>query len=156
MKQIFTILVMIACVPVWAQETGVLSGKVNNTNVEPISGATIRVLNTNYGAVTNESGEFTIADLVKARYTLEISAVGFASIKKDVDLTTISAEPLRIQLVESVRQLDAVIVTAEKKEDDIQKIPSSISNISSVQVEQYRLWNAKVRQEVVRKRRSCH
>ena len=143
MKQIFTILVMIACVPVWAQETGVLSGKVNNTNVEPISGATIRVLNTNYGAVTNESGEFTIADLVKARYTLEISAVGFASIKKDVDLTTISAEPLRIQLVESVRQLDAVIVTAEKKEDDIQKIPSSISNISSVQVEQYRLWNAK-------------
>ena len=50
---------------------------------------------------------------------------------------------MRIQLVESVRQLDAVIVTAEKKEDDIQKIPSSISNISSQQVEQYRLWNAK-------------
>ena len=67
--------------------------------------------------------------------------MGYASVKEDVDLSN-NQESLRIQL-ESVRQLDAVIVTAEKKEDDIQKIPSSISNISSRQVEQYRLWNSK-------------
>jgi len=142
MKQIFTIVLMMALAPVWGQEMGMLSGKINNTNVEAIPGATVRVLNTNFGAVTNEAGEFTIADIAKAKYTLEISAIGFASVKREVDLNT-NIEPLRIQLVESARQLDAVIVTAEKKEGDIQKIPSSISNISSVQVEQYRLWNSK-------------
>src|SRR5688572_12295246 len=142
MKQIFTFLIMTACISVWAQETAVLSGKISTTNVQPIPGATIRVLNTPLGTSTNEAGDFTISGLAKAKYTLEISAVGYASVKKDVDLTGIS-ELLRIQLVESVRQLDAVIVTAEKKEDDIQKIPSSISNISSRQVEQYRIWNAK-------------
>ncbi len=142
MKQIFIFLILIACLPVFGQETGVLSGKISDTNVEPISGAAVRLLNTNIGTITNEAGEFTIPDLIKAKYTVEISALGYASIKREVDLLN-DPEPLRIQLVESVRQLDAVIVTAEKKEDDIQKIPSSISNISSQQVEQYRLWNAK-------------
>ena len=142
MKQIFTFLIVIAFMPVWAQETGVLSGNISTTKVQPIAGASVRVLNTSIGTATNESGDFTISGLNKAKYTLEISAVGYASVKKDVDLT-ISQESLRIQLVESIRQLDAVIVTAEKKEDDIQKIPSSISNISSRQVEQYRLWNSK-------------
>jgi iron complex outermembrane receptor protein len=142
MKQIFTLIVMLGWLSVSAQEMTVLSGKISNTNMEPIPGASIRVLNTTLGAATNEAGEFTIENLAKARYTLEVTAVGFASIKRNVDLT-VSSEPLRIQLVEAVRQLDAVIVTAEKKEDDIQQIPSSISNISSRQVEQYRLWNAK-------------
>ena len=142
MKQIFTLLIVMACVPVWAQEAGVLSGIISTTNVNPVPGASVRVLNTPFGTATNEAGEFTISGLTKAKYTLEISAVGYASVKKEVDLTT-SQESLRIQLVESIRQLDAVIVTAEKKEDDIQKIPSSISNISSQQVEQYRLWNSK-------------
>ena len=130
------------CVPAWAQEPGVLSGIISTTNVKPIPGATVRVLNTTIGTATNEAGEFIISGLSQAKYTLEISAVGYASVKKDVDLAN-DQESLRIQLVESIRQLDGVIVTAEKKEDDIQKIPSSISNISSRQVEQYRLWNSK-------------
>lgn len=142
MKQTFTFLLIVASMTAWAQETSVLSGKINDTNVEPIEGATVRLLNTAIGTATNEAGEFMIPDLPRAKYTLEISAVGYASIKRDVDLT-VGSEPLRIQLVESVRQLDAVIVTAEKKEDDIQRIPSSISNISSKQVEEYRLWNAR-------------
>ncbi|HZB13945.1 MAG TPA: TonB-dependent receptor [Chryseolinea sp.] len=142
MKLIFTFLIAVVCVPVWAQETGILSGTISTTTVQPIPGATIRVLNTTIGTSTNEAGEFRIEGLNRAKYTLEISALGYASVKKEVDLSGIQ-EYLRIQLVESVRQLDAVIVTAEKKEEDIQKIPSSISNISSRQVEQYRMWNAK-------------
>ncbi|HEX6223910.1 MAG TPA: TonB-dependent receptor plug domain-containing protein, partial [Chryseolinea sp.] len=142
MKQIFTFLIVMGCIPVWAQETVVLAGKISRTNMEAIPGASIRVLNTPMGTSTNDEGEFSISGLNKAKYTLEISAVGYATINRQVDLTGLQ-EFLRIQLVESVRQLDAVIVTAEKKEDDIQRIPSSISNISSRQVEQYRMWNSK-------------
>ncbi len=143
MKQIFTfLLILTTSVSSWAQNTSTLSGKISDTRVQPIEGASVRILNTSLGTATNDAGEFTISDLPKAKYTLEISAVGFASIKRDVDLAT-NPEPLRIQLVEDVRQLDAIIVTAEKKEDDLQRIPVSISNISSQQVEEYRLWNIK-------------
>ena len=142
MRLVFIFLVLTASYAVWGQGTDVLSGTIRDTNVRPIPGATVRLLNTNLGAATNEAGEFVISDLVKAKYTVEISAVGYASIKREIDLLK-NTEPLKIQLVESVHQLDDVIVTAEKIEDDIQKIPSSISNISSRQVEQYRIWNAK-------------
>ncbi len=144
MKTIFTfIIILMSYLPVSAQETTTLSGTISDINVKPIEGASVRVLNTTFGAATNAEGEFSIPDLIKAKYTLEISAIGYASVKREIDLTTISQEPLHVQLVESIRQLDAVIVTAEKKEEDLQRIPSSISNISARQVEQYRLWNAK-------------
>ncbi len=142
MRLVFIFLVLTACYPVWGQGRGVLSGTISDTNVQPIPGATVRLLNTNLGAATNEVGEFVIPELIKAKYTVEISAVGYASIKREIDLLK-NTEPLKIQLVESVHQLDDVIVTAEKIEDDIQKIPSSISNISSRQVAQYRMWNSK-------------
>jgi iron complex outermembrane receptor protein len=143
MKQISTLLlVLIIGISSWAQNTTTLSGIISDTRVQPIEGASIRLLNTSVGAATNSAGEFTISDLPRAKYTIEISAVGFASIKRDVDLTT-DFGPLRIQMVEDVRQLDAIIVTAEKKEDDLQRIPVSISNISSQQSEEYRLWNIK-------------
>jgi iron complex outermembrane receptor protein len=141
MKRIFTFLVLLASLSAYSQETTTLSGKISDTNLNPISGASVRVLNTTIGVATDDAGDFSIPDLIKANYTIEISAVGYATISKEVDLHY-STELLRVQLVQSVRQLDAVVVTAEKREDDIQRIPSSISNISSRQVEQYRVWNS--------------
>ena len=82
MKRIFTLLLVLASLSVVGQEMGVLSGKISDTNVEPIPGATVRLLNTNIGTTTDDAGEFSIPDLVKAKYTLEISAVGYASIKR--------------------------------------------------------------------------
>lgn len=142
MKRIFTFLVVMASLTAWAQERTTLTGKISDTNLNPIPGASVRLLNSTFGAATNEAGEFSIPDIIEASYTVEVSAVGYATVSKDVDLRN-SGEPLIIQMVESVRQLDAIVVTAEKKEDDIQRIPSSISNISSRQVQQFRLWNAK-------------
>lgn len=143
MKKIFTVLMFsLILSALYAQETTTLTGTINDTKVQAIPGATVRVLNTNFGTATNEAGEFRIENLPRGKFTLEISAIGYASVKRDIDLRT-SSEALRIQLVESIRQLDAVIVTAEKKEDDIQRIPSSITNVSERQVREYRLWNAK-------------
>ncbi|MBC8034508.1 MAG: TonB-dependent receptor [Chitinophagaceae bacterium] len=41
------------------------------------------------------------------------------------------------------KQLDSVLVTAQKREELVQKIPFSITAISSKQVKEYRLWNSK-------------
>src|SRR5688572_24662125 len=105
MRLVFIMLALTFHCPVWGQELGVLSGTISDIHVRPIQGATVRLLNTNLGAATNKAGEFVISDLIKAKYTLEISAVGYASIKREIDLLQ-NTEPLKIQLVESVHQLD--------------------------------------------------
>ena len=50
-------------------------------------------------------------------------------------------ESLNIQLTDAGHQLDAVLVTAQKTEELLQKVPFSITAISARQVQQYRLWN---------------
>lgn len=44
---------------------------------------------------------------------------------------------------QTVDSLDAITVTAQKKEEKLQKIPVSVSAITARQVLDYRLWNAK-------------
>jgi hypothetical protein len=41
------------------------------------------ILNTNYGAATDENGNYKIADLSSGIYTIEFSAVGFERLRKD-------------------------------------------------------------------------
>lgn len=44
---------------------------------------------------------------------------------------------------QTIDSLDAIVVTAQKKEEKLQKIPVSVSAITSRQVIDYRLWNTK-------------
>lgn len=53
------------------QSNIIIKGKVTDTNGEPIIGATVKVVNTNAGAITDANGNFSIK--VPANAVLEIS-----------------------------------------------------------------------------------
>ena len=125
-----------------AQSTGSVSGAIDDVLLKGISGVSVHVLNTNYGAITDSSGYFTIHAPV-GTYLIEATAVGYASVKKTMLITEAGSEGLVIQLAQTATQLDDVIVTAQKKEEDLQSIPVSITTLSSRQVQDYRLWNSK-------------
>jgi iron complex outermembrane recepter protein len=107
-----------------------------------VVGATIHVLNTEVSVLSNESGRFTIPDLPAGQYTLEISAVDFAKIERQISLP-VTGDSLVIKLVPSSRRLDVVVVTAEKKESNMQNVPVSITSLSTKDIEAYRLWESK-------------
>ncbi len=125
-----------------AKGAGSVTGKITTKDGSPVERATVHLLNTNYGAVTNADGSFTIHDVPPGSYTVEISAVGYATAKKIIAVGDEGIE-LSTVLSETAMQLDDVVVTAEKKEDELQAIPSSVTALSSRQVERYRLWNSK-------------
>ena len=72
-------------------------------------------------------------------YSAEISAIGFARIEKKIRFP-LGTDSLIIRLSPSVKQLDAVVVTAEKQESNIQNVPVSITALSSRDIDAYRLW----------------
>jgi len=104
-----------------------------------IRGATVHVLNTDVSIISDEAGIFSIPPLTNGNYSLEVSAIGFARIEKKIQIPQ-SEDTLVVSLPFSTTQLDAVIVTAEKKESDNQNVPISITSLSSREVEAYRLW----------------
>ncbi len=76
------------------------------------------------------------------RYTIAVSAIGYATINEQVDINASNNEH-RFQLADAARQLDAVFVSAQKKEENLQHVPLSISALTAKNIAQYRLWTTK-------------
>ena len=98
-----------------------------------IARATIHILNTDIFLLSDEAGRFSIPALPKGTYKIEISAIGFARIEKEVQLP-LTGDQQRIPLATSARQLDAVVVTAEKKEANIQNVRLALDLVNMVKV----------------------
>ena len=118
-----------------------ISGQVTDTRSNPLKAVTIHLLNTNISITTNDKGNYSITNIPAGKYTMSFSMIGYATQNKDIE-TGASAYTLNVQLGDAVAQLDDVVVTAEKKEESLQKIPASITALSSKQVHEFRLWNA--------------
>lgn len=127
----------------FSQNISVLSGSITDNQARGIPKASVHVLNTNFGAVTDPEGKFTINNIPAGRYTLQVSAIGHATVNKEVVTSGNQRETVTIQLKPTSTQLDAVMVSAQKREESLQKIPFSISSISSRQVQEFRLWDIK-------------
>ena len=128
----------VVCFHVSAQT---LSGKITAKNGAALSGASVRVLNSNLGALTNEKGDFQLVGLPSGNQTLLITSVGYATLSQVVLLENKANKTLDFQLVEANNTLEEVVVTAEKIESMAQKLPYAITALSGQQVQNYRLWN---------------
>jgi iron complex outermembrane recepter protein len=120
-----------------------LSGKITSKSGDALKGTTIKILNSNLGTVTNTEGVYQFSQLPLGNLTLEISAVGYSSKTQNISITSSENQQLDVVLTESNAQLDEVVVTAEKVEQQAQNLPLSITAISAKQVADYRLWNIK-------------
>jgi Outer membrane receptor for ferrienterochelin and colicins len=125
-----------------AAHSQVITGTITNGKSQPIADAFIHLLNTNASTVSDAQGNYSFQHIAAGTYNVSVSAVGYADKNEEVVVSTSGAN-LNIQLTDAMVQLDAVVVTAQKKEESLQNIPLSISAVSSKQVQQYRLWNSK-------------
>jgi iron complex outermembrane receptor protein len=119
-----------------------ITGKITDANSNAINDASVHLLNTNISVFTNTQGVYIIKNITTGKYSISFSAVGYATQSKDVEITS-ATNTLNVQLADATTQLDDVVVTAEKNEEALQKIPVSITSLSSKQVNEFRLWNSK-------------
>jgi iron complex outermembrane receptor protein len=144
MKQLIAFIALCLTInsTIQGQSTTRLSGKVTNTHSAPVAGSTVYLLNSNAATVSDDQGNFTFSNLPAGEYILQVSSIGYATVYKDVVIKGGETESLTVQLPEAGVQLDAVWVSAQKREELLQRVPLSITAISSRQVQQYRLWNS--------------
>ena len=141
MKQLIVLVIITACFQ-FSQAQIRNTGEIKNEEGVVVPGATIHILNTDVSSVSDSAGLFFIPDLPKGIYSVEISSVGYAKIQTSIQLP-ISESPFVFHLTRSAKQLDAVVVTAEKQEANIQNVPISITALSSRDIDAYRLWASK-------------
>jgi len=101
--------------------TGKISGRLLHIDSgEAINGATIQIMGTNFGSVSDENGRFTILNLPPNKYSVKISFIGLETIvlteiQVTVDLTTW----LNLTMSPSILEGQEVVVNAP--EDIIEK-----------------------------------
>lgn len=107
-----------------------ISGKVVDSKSKPIPGVNVILINTNYGAATNENGIYQISDLSSGIYSIEFSAVGFEKLRKDNIVIRDEPVILDVILIESIIITDEILVTAGKYEQKKSDLTVSTEIIS--------------------------
>ncbi|MEL7195714.1 MAG: TonB-dependent receptor [Bacteroidota bacterium] len=128
---------MICWLPLKAQHD--LGGKVLDAEGQAIEGATVRILNSHLGDITDINGEFELLNVPAGAHTVKISTVGFATHTQTVEVT--GALKLEVVLTEEVLALRPVVVTATKREVEAQRIPSTISVLDATAIADYQIDN---------------
>ena len=141
-RKIFSPAVIVLCSLFAASQQKItIEGSVTDPKSTVIPQATVMILNTNYGTYTDNQGKFHFENLRPGKYIISISATGYASMNEEI--TAGDGKPVNIILTPSDISLDEVIVTAQKRDEQVQRLPLSISALSSDKIRDYRIWNNK-------------
>lgn len=119
-----------------AQEnTGKLSGYViDDKTEEPLIGATVRLVDTSMGAITDINGYYTIGDIPPKSYAVEVSYVGFNSdLRFNIVVRSGGTPDVNFQLEEESNQLEDVVVTASPFRKS-EETPLSIQRLSPEEI----------------------
>ena len=132
-KTILLFFFMLSVSFIWAQE---ISGTITDADSgDPLIGASVLVLNTNIGTITDETGSYSI-NVDPGSYTLKISYVGYAD--KTVDVEVGDADMTKdFSLSSGVLFGDDVVISASKRAEKLTESPATIQTITVEQINQY-------------------
>ena len=92
---------------------------------------TIHIEGTSLGAMTDESGHYTITHIPAGKYVVEASSVGYLPQRKKVELTDTSTVILNFEVVPDQLMLDQVVVTGSKSETKRRESPALVNVLPS-------------------------
>lgn len=117
-------------------ETSSIYGRIlDRITQQPVIGANVIILETNFGAATDTNGNYTIENIPPGTYQLRASSVGFSSITK-TSVILMSAKPVQVdfQLQEQVIEIGGVIITSDYFNND----PYEVNSIRKFNYEEIR------------------
>jgi iron complex outermembrane receptor protein len=119
------------CSQIVTAQTTKISGHIfDQDSQKPVSGVSISVKGKNTGTITNSEGFFELKSSLPA--TLVVSLIGYARQETEVA----SGENLRINLVPAIEELNQVVISASRVEENILRSPVSIEKMDSRAVQQ--------------------
>jgi iron complex outermembrane receptor protein len=119
------------CSQIVTAQTSKISGHIfDQDSQKPVSGVSISVKGKNTGTITNSEGFFELKSSLPA--TLVVSLIGYARQETEVA----SGENLRINLVPAIEELNQVVISGSRVEENILRSPVSIEKMDSRAVQQ--------------------
>lgn len=126
MKKTFTLFLLFCSIQGFSQDF-TLSGTIkDNSNGEDLIGVSVYVKELQLGAQTNAYGFYSLT-LPKGTYTLVLTYIGFQNLERKVVLD--QNKTVSIELKEQELQLEEVIVTAERGDENVKSMEMSVNKV---------------------------
>lgn len=129
MKTIFSLFFLLIGFSVQAQEFGSLKGRISFKG-KPVDLVTVGINELSRGTYSDQSGEFLLSKIPSGTHLISISAIGYISQKKTVQIFTDSTTIITIDLEESFFELDHLVVTGTMKEVSVKDSPIKVQVVS--------------------------
>ncbi|MBN2728720.1 MAG: TonB-dependent receptor, partial [Bacteroidales bacterium] len=110
------------------------SGTVVDENNEPLAGASVFLFPVKKGTITDAGGNFSITDLSKGKYTIEVSFIGYQTLIDTIDL--VGNKRYKFRLDVSALSLQEVVVTDNYSENRKKEESLNIEIVNDVYLKQ--------------------
>jgi outer membrane receptor for ferrienterochelin and colicins len=107
-----------------------LSGRVTDGDTTVVAGATISIVGTTYGTVTDKSGYYNINKIEPGTYIIRASFVGYETREETVNIHN-DITRVNFSLKEANIDLNEVVVTGTKSEKPLKNVPVLTQVISA-------------------------
>jgi iron complex outermembrane receptor protein len=116
-------------------DAGVITGTVTDKkDGSPIAGASINIPDLKTGAVTDANGKFTLSNLSKGIYLVQVSYVGYSTVTQRIDLSKTTT--VNIQLQASFIEAGEVIITGVSRATELKRSPIPMAAVGKAFVDQ--------------------
>lgn len=126
---------VITLITSWSYAQVTIKGTVTAKDGSGKPSITVVVLNTNFGANTDASGNYTLtAPLKLGKYTIQFSGMGFKTNKQTLTITEETSYTVNTVLAEDPLGLDEVVVTGTSAGTTKKQLGSYVSSINANQL----------------------
>ncbi|MFK1951869.1 TonB-dependent receptor domain-containing protein [Bacteroides fragilis] len=134
----YIVMLVLACVSMSSyavnpiKEGNMIAGHVIVKGTEEgIPFATVMILGTNRGAVSNEEGQFEFRKLAAGKYTLRVQVMGYKTQEKTITVSAEATSVVHFQMEEVSFTTDEVVVSANRNEVSRKAAPVVVNVMSA-------------------------
>lgn len=139
MKRIFSALAVVLCVALSAKAANTIEIDRHNTDAhihghvvdkntgEHLPYMVVMLKGTTIGVSTESTGHYMIRNVPEGTFTLEVSAIGYKTQTRDIDIRKGRSYEVNFVLEEDLVQIDGVIVSATRSETTRRMSPTLVN-----------------------------
>jgi outer membrane receptor protein involved in Fe transport len=132
-KKILLLGMLCACVIFTSAQNRLssISGQIKTSDGKPLTGATVKIHKTNYGTLTDQNGNFKLINVPVGNYTLQVSAVGFKTQKKEINIADGQIGNFNFSLSESSEQMETVNIIGRTTNQEVNRQAFNVTSVDA-------------------------
>lgn len=119
-----------------AQQTGTVTGSVQDASGQPIQGAQVHIPAIQLGTLSNEQGRFILLNVPAGQHTVRVQIIGYAASEEVVTVSAGGTAVVEFELEEEAITLEGIVVTSLGVERSERSLGYAVQNVTTERLQE--------------------